>query len=69
MRNEKAKTRSRKVAGFFVRGYCWGSYCAQSEPTVSPPEGVKANHQVLPLMLVETERTLASAKQVDMMPE
>ena len=34
----------------------------QSEPSISPPEGVTAAHQVSPLMLGASVRTLPSAR-------
>src|SRR5262245_28380409 len=40
----------------------------QSEPSTSPPEGVTAAHQVSPLRLGASVRTLPSARQTDMPP-
>ena len=38
----------------------------QSAPSISPPEGVTAAHQVSPLMLGAKERTLPSARPTTM---
>ena len=40
----------------------------QSEPSTSPPEGVTAAHQVVPLILGANVRTLPSARQTNMPP-
>jgi hypothetical protein len=56
---EFRRARAIAPAGFLFRAY-------QSSPSVSPPAGVHAAHQVSGLMLPETSRALPSAREINM---